>query len=285
MLAGLVASSTLVAPLLAQRAERAAGVERTPATSAPNDLSVLVPGEGADVARSSGTAPLDKPTWWTPLASTLAPGAGQAVLRQNRWIAYAAVEAYSLARYASDARDGRRQRDRYRRLARDVARASFGGERPDGSFDYYERMEHYARSGVYDQGTGGALVPEGDTTTSNGALWLLARQTYWSDPTVVPPMESEAYQSALALYTKRAIRPAYLWSWAGAPLEYDVFHSDIARSNAAVRRSVEDLGAVLANHLLSTVDAYVTVRLRRRESSLGGYELGADVPFGRHARH
>jgi hypothetical protein len=253
----VLAPSTLVArSATAQRATPASGVGATPAasllpTSGDSVATPPAPGAGTEVRRPP-------PSWWTPIASAVAPGAGQALLGQNRWVAYAAAEAYSLARYATDARDGRRQRDRYRALARDVARAGFGGELPDGSFDYYERMEHYARSGVYDQGRGGPLLPEGDTTTSNGALWLLARQTYWEDPTIVPPFESAAYRSAIDLYTRRAVRPDYLWSWSGAPLEQDAFRTDISRSNAAFRRSVEDLGAVLANHVLSTVDAYVS---------------------------
>jgi hypothetical protein len=272
----------VTSPLAAQRVAGASGVE--PSLGAEPQSSTLSLAANRAL-HSTSAAGARVPSWWTPLTSSVAPGSGQAILGQNRWIAYAATEAYVLARYAADAREGRRQRDRYRALARDVARAGFGGDRPDGSFDYYERMEHYARSGAYDQGGGASIVPEGDTTTSNGALWLLARQTYWDNPEIMPPPESEAYRSAIDLYTTRAIRPAYLWSWQDAPLEHDVFRTDIGRSNAAFRRSVEDLGAVLANHLLSTVDAYVTVRLRRRPPSLGGYEFGAGVPFGGPARH
>jgi hypothetical protein len=280
---GVVATTLLAlaaAPLRAQRLADASGIGVRPIApaEAPDGFT-------ADTMPAGRQARAHAPSWWTPLTSAVVPGSGQAILGQNRWVAYAAAEAYILARYAADAREGRRQRNHYRALARDVARAKFGGTRPDGSFDYYERMEHYAQSGAYDMGSGGALVPESDTTTSNGALWLLARETYWDDPNVMPPPQSEAYRSSLDLYERRAIRPAYLWSWQDAPLEQDVFRNDIGRSNAAFRRSVEDLGAVLANHLLSTVDAYVTVRLRRRPASLGGYEFGAGVPFGRSARH
>ena len=63
---------------------------------------------------------------------------------------------------------------------------------------------------------------------------------------------------------QRAVTPAFLWSWQDAQLEQDVFRRTIARSNDAYRRAAQDLAVVIANHVLSTVDAYVTVRLRGR---------------------
>jgi hypothetical protein len=48
--------------------------------------------------------------------------------------------------------------------------------------EYYERMTHYPEAGRYDLVAGGGLEPETDSTTYNGAVWLLARRTYWADP-------------------------------------------------------------------------------------------------------
>lgn len=230
-------------------------------------------GEKTDTARA---------TPWSVLASAIVPGTGQAWLGQDRFVAYLAVEAYAWARYAADAREGRRARASYRNLASEVARRPFSTTRPVGDFEYYERMEHFAESGAFDATPGGALDPEPDTTTANGATWLLARQTYWSNPSEPPPRESNEYRLAEEFYRERAIRPEYRWSWSNAQLEYAEFRRTIRRSNNAYRNSLEDLGLVIANHALSTVDAFITVRLRRQVDSHGKrYELTGSLPLGR----
>ena len=79
---------------------------------------------------------------------------------------------------------------------------------------------------------------------------------------------------AIGFYEGRAYEQLYRWSWTNAPLEYAAFVSLIDESNEANRLAMIDLGIVIANHLLSTVDAYVTLRLRsdplRREFAIEG---------------
>lgn len=220
-------------------------------------------------------------SWWPPVASAVLPGAGQYALRQDRALAYLAFEAFAWVQYGVALRDGGRQRTAYRELARTVARAYFGGERPVGDFEYYERMEHFVESGAFDlDPSDGQLEPERDEATFNGSVWLLARQTYWEDPATSPPAASRAYRDAVAFYERRAIRPEYRWSWRNAQLEQDLFRRTINASNDAYRQSVQYLGAVIANHVLSTVDAYVTVRLHAGDR----YGFEASLPFGRPAR-
>ncbi len=217
--------------------------------------------------------------WWTPLASAVIPGSGQARLSQDRFVAYLALEGYAWARYGVDLREGRRQRNRYRALARDVARAAFPGSKPSGNFDYYERMEHFVESGVFDLDPGGVLQPEVDTATYNGSLWLLARRTFWENPDLPPPPESPRYRQAIELYTARAATPDFQWSWRNAQLEHDVFRRTIDLSNEAIRRSILDLSVVLANHALSTVDAFITLRLRQRTEPTHGYRAEIGIPW------
>jgi hypothetical protein len=218
-------------------------------------------------------------TPWSVLASAIVPGAGQALLDQDRVVAYIAVEAYAWARYAADVREGRRARASYRNLASEVARRPFSATRPAGDFDYYERMEKFVASGAFDAVPGGELDPEPDTTTANGAIWLLARQTYWSDPNSPPPRTEPEYDNALNFYRDRAVGQEYQWSWSNARLEYAEFRRTIRRSNNAYRTSLQDLGLVIANHALSTVDAFITVRLRRHVEANGErFELSASIP-------
>jgi hypothetical protein len=217
---------------------------------------------------------------WAILASAAIPGSGQAVLKQDRFVAYLAAEAYAWARYLADAREGRRARGAYRRLASEVARRPFSADRPVGDFEYYERMEKYLESGAFDATPGGELDPEPDTATANGAIWLLARQTYWTDPDAAPPRGSNEYTFAETFYKERAVAPEYRWSWLDAQLEYAEFRRTIRRSNNAYRTSLQDLGLVIANHALSTVDAFITVRLRRQSDvTTQRFELIGSIPI------
>jgi len=165
----------------------------------------------------------------------------------------------------------RQHRDGYRDLASRVARAQYSSIRPNGDFEYYEHMTHYPEAGRYDLIAGGALDPETDSTTFNGAVWLLARRTYWSNPSAAPDTASAEWQRAVAFYRSRAYDQLYRWSWTNAPQEYSAFIALIGESNDANRRAMMDLGIVIANHVLSTVDAYITIRLRRdpRRESFG----------------
>jgi len=273
-----------LAVVLAARPEPAVGQQLPPATftsrptggAPPIVVSSALPAALAPMSPSA--APAERgPPWWAPLASAVLPGTGQFALEQDRFVAYLAVEAFAWLQYTVDLREGQRQRRAYRDLARRVARAPFGTNRPDGDFDYYERMEHYVESGEYDAAPGDELEPETNEGTFNGSIWLLARQTYWDDPAVAPPPESESFRSAIAFYEGRAVRPEFQWSWRNAQLEQDLFRRTISRSNDAFRRSVQDLGVVIANHVLSTVDAYISLRLSA--GPRGRLGVSAGVPF------
>jgi hypothetical protein len=219
--------------------------------------------------------PAPRASLWSIAASAAVPGAGQAMLGLDRFIPYLAIEAYAWLQYVSHSRDARRYRDDYRLLSSKVARAPFSGIRPTGDFAYYERMSHYLESGVLDRVAGGSLDPDTDTTTYNGATWLLARRTYWSSVDEPPDTSSLAWRQALAFYARRAYGSEFRWSWRDADLEYAQFRQLIRRANDSNRQSLTDLGVVLANHLLSTIDAYITVRVRRRAEPASGVGQGS----------
>jgi hypothetical protein len=136
-------------------------------------------------------------SWWPPLASAIVPGAGQGLLRQDRAIAYLAIESYGWLRYVSDVREARRQRNGYRTLAARVSRAYLSDATPVGDFEYYERMEHYVESGVFDTSPEEGVQPEVNPESFNGFIWLRARTTFWDDPASPPPPTSQPYFAAL----------------------------------------------------------------------------------------
>lgn len=220
-------------------------------------------------ASSDGRERVESPSlsarapWWAPVASGVLPGAGQFSMGQQRSVGYLVAEGYLLLQQVRARRDANRDRDAYRALAFDVARQPFGGERPRGNWDYYESMEKYLESGAFDRIPGGAIDPETDETTYNGARWLLARETYWLNPAVAPALGSPEYQRAIAFYQSRAVPAAYRWSWRDAQLQRDVYAQTIASANRSVQRAVNYVGLIGANHLVSLIDAYVSVRVRR----------------------
>lgn len=223
------------------------------------------------------------PSPWTVVASALIPGLGQATQRVDRAIGYVAIEAFAWTSYAWFSTDSRRHRDGYRDLASAVARSPFSTFRPNGDFEYYERMSHYPESGRYDVVPGGAVNPETDVSTYNGSVWELARRTYWSDPGTAPDPDTDAWKRSISFYQARAYQQPYRWSWMGAGPEYAEFKSRISASNDANRRAVQALTVVIANHVLSAVDAYIVVRLRAQGPE-SGLSLQGSIPLGRLAR-
>lgn len=216
--------------------------------------------------------------WWSPLASAIVPGSGQLVMGQRRGVPYLAAEAFLLIQYLSvrdDARDFRRE---YQRLA-EVARSFFTSEFPVGDFEYYERMEQFVESGAFDLDADGGLVPETDTLTFNGFTWRLARSTFWEDPDVPPPLDSDAYNRAIEFYRERAVQDEFRWSWQNAQLEQDLFRQTILRSNSAFRRTSQYLGVLIANHALSAIDAFVMLRLSREPGPTGEYRIHGRIPW------
>ena len=218
----------------------------------------------------------DSPTLVT-VASAILPGLGQAMMHQRRSFAYFLLEAAGIGFYVRENRDGVRQRERYRDISQTVARAPFSPTGPRGNWDYYERMEKYAASGVFDAVVGGQIDPEADPETYNGSVWLLARQTYWRDPNTSPPSTAEEYQAAIKFYTDRAVTADFRWSWLGEPEAFQQYRSAIAASNSSFKSAEKTVSLILANHFLSAVDAYVSVQARVRRSADGSVWLTGSI--------
>ena len=245
---------------------------------------LVLPGSALAQAATSATAGISgsrmtHSSATVAVASAMVPGAGQLLLGQRRSAVYLALEAAGLAYYVSKNRDGNRQRRQYRSLSRDVARAQLSPTGPDGTWDYYERMEKYVASGAFDRLPGGEIDPEIDSETFNGAMWLLARQTYWRDPEVAPSPQSEEYRAAISFYLERAVSPEFLWSWSSNPAAFRSYRSAIAGSNSAFRNAEQTLSLLLANHFLSAIDAYASVRMRVRRDGQGATTLSATLRF------
>ncbi len=201
------------------------------------------------------------PSWLPPVAAAVIPGTGQLLLGQNRGALYLAVEGVLLVRYFSFYDEGRQESERYRDLAFDVARAPFEPVIRDTTFEYFEQMGKFIESGPFDADPGPGFAPPTDDRTYNGGVWLLARETFFADPDSVPDVDSPEYRRALDFYRSRAVGPNFLWTWRNAGLEQDLFRGSIAQSDENFRRATLQLGLLLANHVISAVDAFISSRL------------------------
>ena len=212
------------------------------------------------------SAPAQRPaTWWAPVASAVLPGSGQALLRQQRSLAYVVAEAFMVIQASRIQTDFGEARKRYRNIAADVARLPFGTDRPVGPWEYYETLASpsVTASGSYDLAIGGKFTPERDEATYNGRQWLLARELYWASPLERPAENSAEYQKALSFYQARAVQGSFRWSWRDNQIAKELYVQTINEANHSKQQGVSMVGLVAANHLLSLVDAYITVRLRR----------------------
>ncbi len=235
------------------------------ATSTPR-LQAQAPAaaEGKGVVPASVAVPVWKRPWVRPLASLLVPGTGQLLAHRDRGLVYLAADVWFVARALASWQQFRQQRDQFLNLAWDVARSPFGSARQEGPWEYYEAMSHWVESGAFNLSTTGGFQPETDTLTYNGAMWLLARRNYLENPDSLPAPSDPRYQAALAFYRQRAYGDAYRWSWRDARLEMDVYIQEIHNSDQGFRSATDYLGAIVANHLVSAVDALIMSRLGGR---------------------
>lgn len=226
-------------------------------------------GRVCSLLRSRGNRPPQSASERVPgpgrafLSSALFPGLGQRTLGLDRWAAYMAGEVWAWIQFGARRSEGRDLRSRYRDLAWLVARRVSSGPRVDGNFEYYEALTQFNSSGAYDADPDRPGVqPEEDPETFNGSIWALSREIYFRGDPEEPVTEgSEPFIKALKFYTSRAYAPELAWSWGNEALQQAEFTNLIRKSDENLRRSTAMVGLILANHLLSAVDAWVSAKL------------------------
>ena len=248
------------ARLLAQTARLVEGDRSTGAALLPGPRSESVwPAVQRSVPRWDSAEPPALSPGLATGASLLLPGTGQLLLGKGRWVLFAGLELLGWLVHLDQRRDGHRLRTEYVDMAWMVARS--GAPRPgsEGDFEYYERLGSWTRSGNWDADPARVGVqPEDDGDTFNGATWALAQDIF------LPPGEGEGHPSfanALEFYQDRAYPPELLWDWTGKEASLNQYRDLIKRSDEALRTATVVLGAVVANHLLSAVDAFVSSHL------------------------
>lgn len=197
------------------------------------------------------------------VASAVLPGSGQFYLKSDKWVPFLAVEAWAWVKYLQARKRGDELERNYRDLAWNVARRITTAERRDSAFTYYEAMAdaRWRTSGLFDADpVAPGLQPEGNEETFNGEQWRRARALFLRGVPATPG--TPEFESALSYYRLHAIPDAYLWNWGNSRLEQQAFTETISESDAAFRRGTTMLGVILANHVVSAVDALVMARVR-----------------------
>ncbi|MDA0330115.1 MAG: hypothetical protein O2958_14060 [Gemmatimonadetes bacterium] len=191
--------------------------------------------------------------------SAILPGAGQHVLGQRRKWAYLALETLGWVLYFDRRSAGADFRDQYRDFAWNEARTQVG-PRMDGRFGYYETLSKWTRSGAFDAdpSTEG-IQPEPDVLSFNGSVWDLATRLFVTGGPTVPESDPQ-YQRALGYYQREAYGSDFLWDWTGTGGAQDAFGSLIRLSDDRFREATNVVGALIANHIVSAVDAYLSAR-------------------------
>jgi len=191
-------------------------------------------------------------------ASLVVPGTGHLMRGEPRGFVYLGAEAALWFVFADERRTGDDQKSAYRDLAWEVARAS-PEPRRDGSFEYYEQLTRWSRSGAFDlrPDTPG-IQPETDLRTFNGDAWRLARSLYWGGSETAPSAEAE--RAAIEFYRERAYANEFAWDWSGALTAQSRFARLIADSDDAFGRARLAVGGLVANRFLSGVDAWLSAR-------------------------
>ncbi|KPJ79437.1 MAG: hypothetical protein AMS19_11225 [Gemmatimonas sp. SG8_23] len=193
------------------------------------------------------------------LFSAVLPGAGQHLLGQNRKWVYLALEATGWFFYLDRRSKGNDLAVAYRDFAWVEARIQ-SGERVDGDFDYYEKLTQWQRSGLFDADPSAAGVqPETDPDTYNGSIWELATGIFLPDGPE-PPASDPRYQRALQYYAERGYGTEFLWDWTGTGEAQEEYGDLISASDERYRQATNALGAIIANHVVSAVDAYLSSR-------------------------
>jgi hypothetical protein len=201
----------------------------------------------------------ETPALAPPFVSLALPGMGQHMLGQQRKWIYGAIEVIGWVAFLERRGKGAEYRDQYRDFAWTQGRLQ-SGPRIDGDFDYYETLSKWNSSGDFDADSGlPGVQPEMDAATFNGSIWSLASQIFIAGGGPVTETDP-AFQGALGYYMERAYGAAFLWDWSTVPGGREELGGLIETSDDRFRQATTALGVVIANHLVSAVDAYLSGR-------------------------
>jgi len=219
----------------------------------------------------SGTRVVYKPI----LFSALLPGSGQLYQGQDRGYLYIAAEAATIVGWVYFRNKGNDGKEEFIQYAWVYARENISTQNVRGDDAYYEHMARYVKSGEfdtdrnYDLNDPFTIDPTTESDSYNAGQWQIALITYGEpDNTgeyVLPtPADSLA---ALQYYATHAYQPTFYWDWTKNNTVDDYrarqnHYLDLRdESNLAFQRATLSLVFLMANHVVSVVDAFLSSRI------------------------
>ena len=221
------------------------------------------------------------------LLSLALPGLGQHRQgKARKWI-FAGLEVAAWSVYFERRSAGGALRNDYRDFAWEEGRLQ-AGTRVDGDFNYYETLSKWNRSGAFDRDAGlSGLQPEEDPATFNGTIWVRAQSIFLGGDG--PPGDA-GFAQALEYYEARAYEIEFLWDWSRRPADRARLGELISESDSRFVQATTAVGIVIANHLVSAVDAFLGSRgiasltnihlAPRWTPEGGGWSAKLSVPIG-----
>jgi len=211
------------------------------------------------------------------LLSAILPGSGQLVQGQNRGYAYIAAEVATIAGWFVYRNQGQDTENEYIEFAWVHAREGVPGGTGNnirGTNEYYEHLSKWIRSGEFDTDRNYDLEdpftidPWTDEETFNGDTWRIATITFFEPDTLgVLVGERADTLAALQLYSGRAFQSDFYWDWTknntvdNYKAQQNRYKDLRDESNAAYRRATVSLVLLMANHVISVVDAFMSSRI------------------------
>ena len=221
------------------------------------------------------------------LLSLALPGLGQHRQDKSRKWIFAGLEVVAWSVYLERRSAGGASRNDYRDFAWEQGRLQ-AGTRVDGDFEYYETLSKWTRSGAFDRdAVSSGLQPEEDPATFNGTIWVRAQGIFLGgDGQPGDP----GFAEAVEYYEARAYQAEFLWDWSRSPTDRARLGELISENDSRFRQATTAVGIVMANHLVSAVDAFLGSRGIASQASIGfaprrtqvggGWSARLSVPIG-----
>jgi hypothetical protein len=207
--------------------------------------------------------------------SALLPGSGQLYQGQNRGYAYIAAEVASIAGWVVFRNQGQDREDEFIDFAWVHARENVSSRNVRGSDEYYEHVEKWVKSGEfdtdrnYDLNDPFTIDPWTDQETFNGDAWRIATINFFEPDSLNELVGTRADSlAALQFYAERAFQNDFYWDWTknNTVDNYRALQNEYKdqrdESNTAFQRATFSLVFLMANHVISVVDAFMSSRIR-----------------------
>lgn len=290
------------APRLTLTRNSSVGEEQPDETLLPGNekLFSMMAEETGSGGTDTGDQPKPIPIYKPVLLSAVLPGGGQLYRGQKRGFAYIAAEVVTLSAWIFFRNEEDNNVQEYKDFARLYAREPIADHDPwfsliqdrvnpnqQGDWDYYEHMANFRRSGRLDRDLNNDYTQSGDlkdldpeteyTDSFNHRQWNIARINYFQpdpdsdDPDALIGSSADTL-AAKEFYAKTSTPFSMAWDW-GPPEQLGTANQNeykriIDDANSAARKAGFSLGMLLANHVVSTIDSYISVKTYN--SKLGG---------------